>query len=79
MREDAVHDVVKSASLPFQGLVSWIRSNRPAAEIAGYELEDLVAVSILADRNTWPYFPSNPNSRAGADCDREASFTVEIA
>jgi len=78
VRKDDSDDVVETSCLPLHGVISWIRSNRAAAEILSDELEDLV-ISVLADRGTWPHFPSDPDLGSRADRDGEASFTIEIA
>jgi hypothetical protein len=78
MREHAIHDVVEPACFPLEGVISRIWSDCPATEVDGHELQDLISVSILADRNARSHFPSDPDFGSRSDRDGEASFSVEV-
>jgi hypothetical protein len=64
MRDYSFAEEWEASYLPLHGLVASIRPDRAAAEVFLDGQEHLVAVTVLADRETRSHLPTDSESRA---------------
>lgn len=77
--QDDLSNVAQTPRFPLDRLIASVRSDRPASEMLGHELDHLASVSVLADGDARSHLPPDPDSRARANRHGEASFTIEVA
>ena len=71
-------EVVEATRFPLERLVTPVGSDASASEVGMYDVKHLGAISILADREAWPHFPSHEQRRPWGDGNCEAPFSVGI-
>ena len=59
MRDDALEEIIETSGFPLQGLVASVRPDASAPEVRLDEVEDLGAITVLADGKTWPHLPAH--------------------
>jgi hypothetical protein len=64
MRDYSSDEEREASYLPLHGLVTAVRPDGAAAEVILDSQEHLIAVAVLADRETRPHLPADSESRA---------------
>ena len=64
MRDYSLDEEWEASYLPLHGLVAAVGPDRAAAEVILDRQEHLIAVAVLADRETRPHLPTDSKSRA---------------
>ena len=77
--KNALEEIFESPRFPLERLVAAIRADTHAREVRLNELQDLGSISVLADREARPHFPSHEQLRSRRDGNGEASLSVDVA
>src|SRR6266508_2356020 len=79
VRNDPIDEKRKAPNLPLQCPIASVGSQGPASEVPLDLQQNLIAVSVLADRNARSHLP--PDQQRWSRCDRhsKASLTVDVS
>jgi hypothetical protein len=77
--DDAPEEILEPSGFPLHRSIAAIGTNASASEVRGDRVNDFGPVSVLADREAWPHFPSRGELRSRRDGNCEATFSVDVA